>query len=637
MKETFLLVHRTFKPLTDPLCASLSVFRWEIEPTIMDSWYFPHWLIKDESKKDQMAQLMSERVKGESMYQLALQDATSDTVLGERAIYGAGARFLAPIKLPGDIDYEFHLHMKHDQFMTEDHREYFRYKNKPSSEQLHEMLRNFYKKKSRKGTNFIKKLFNKQDSLEMFRNKVVQIDFAFVETLPFRDQFYPPGVLLYLDMDTLLPVGIWQSSRSRMFLPDHGQDWEHAKFMFRVCERAISAAFHVQESHFGWSNALSNSAWQALPHDHGLRALIKPFTLNVHSVNQAAYHMLVRDDSILTHASGLSTKGVLATFSQVFQTLNFGQTVPDFLESTSLSKAIDTSSIPLYSQGKLVYEATRQWVDEFVTFLYPSDEAMLQDGDALLFWHHTNSLGRHLDPCVCGLDAELFFGEDVKWPSFESSQTCQQLLDFTKYKIKDSMVYRRKSWCTRNSFDRILALRKMIESDCKANPECEEVKFDTLVMRTDMGLPALTHRSQLIDFLATAFWWVSFGHELNSDNISYFVDPQYSAVRMREYDGDGALPTISDVGSYIFGESIASLTTVRCPPLLGDWSPLYERYANTQDDPTSAYETLNSIHLRYKYKLVDLATKFLKESSIRPVNQRTNVFNPATTASSVSV
>ncbi len=77
--------------------------RWEVEPTITDSWYFPHWLLNDDNKKHQMAELMAERIKGDSLYQLALEDAASDVVLGERAIYGAGARFLTPIKMPGDL------------------------------------------------------------------------------------------------------------------------------------------------------------------------------------------------------------------------------------------------------------------------------------------------------------------------------------------------------------------------------------------------------------------------------------------------------------------------------------------------------------------------------------------------------
>ena len=88
-------------------------------------------------------------------------------------------------------------------------------------------------------------------------------------------------------------MGIWECERGRMFLPTEGRDWHHAKYFWRTSERATIAGEHVMESHLGWSHPVSTAAWQTLPHDHGMRTLLKPFTLNAHSVNQAAYNMLV--------------------------------------------------------------------------------------------------------------------------------------------------------------------------------------------------------------------------------------------------------------------------------------------------------------------------------------------------------
>ena len=106
-------------------------------------------------------------------------------------------------------------------------------------------------------------------------------------------------------------MGIWKSSTREMILPYQGVKWEHAKFYYRVTERAAVATAHVAESHFGWSQPVATATWQTFHVDHPLRSMLKPYTLNVHSVNSAAYHMLVREAAILTHGSSFTTEGVI--------------------------------------------------------------------------------------------------------------------------------------------------------------------------------------------------------------------------------------------------------------------------------------------------------------------------------------
>ena len=125
--------------------------------------------------------------------------------------------------------------------------------------------------------------------LARFKDRIVEIDFSVTAALPSRELFHSPGCILYLDPKTKLPMGIWEASRKRLFLPHEGRDWEHAKYYYRVTERAVLATLHVIESHFGWSQSVATAAWQTLPEDHILRVMLKPFTLNVHSVNWAVY------------------------------------------------------------------------------------------------------------------------------------------------------------------------------------------------------------------------------------------------------------------------------------------------------------------------------------------------------------
>ena len=67
--------------------------------------------------------------------------------------------------------------------------------------------------------------------LARFKDKVVEIDYAVYANQEYREGFLSAGCILYLDPKTRLPMGLWQSSRKRMYLPsDDHDDWEHAKF-----------------------------------------------------------------------------------------------------------------------------------------------------------------------------------------------------------------------------------------------------------------------------------------------------------------------------------------------------------------------------------------------------------------------
>jgi hypothetical protein len=51
---------------------------------------------------------------------------------------------------------------------------------------------------------------------------------------------------------------------------------------------------------------------------------------------------------------------------------------------------------------------------------------------------------------------------------------------------------------------------------------------------------------------------------------------------MPKVGADGGLPQISEVGSYIHGSATGLLTSVRCPPLMADWMPLYSHLVGKQ-------------------------------------------------------
>lgn len=245
--------------------------------------------------------------------------------------------------------------------------------------------------------------------------------------------------------------------------------------------------------------------------------------------------------------------------------------------------------------------------------------------------------------CVCGMNSDIFFDDDGTWPQNEETRTCRELLDSASFLPEKNLISRRRRWCTDlKPFDRIKEVRVVTEKACKErNPDCR-LRYPVHFMRESMWMKDLKTRNDLVDFLATYIWEVTAGHQMNGDNLSYFADPEYAGVRMREFDNNGELPITTDLGTYVMGTAIASLTTVRSPPLLADWSPLYSYYASTKKNMTSKDRSvllsrLNDIHKTYKHKLFDFSVEFLNESVARPNNQQSTTFIPAVHCSSVSV
>lgn len=189
-----------------------------------------------------------------------------------------------------------------------------------------------------------------------------------------------------------------------------------------------------------------------------------------------------------------------------FQHIDFSRTIPDFLSSKKLGKNV-TESMPLFREGLRLYDTHREFAKKWVTLLYHDDEAMQRDKELARFWQHVNTYGRQLDPCVCQMPSNDFFYEgETVWPGFESTRTCRDLLDYAEFRGGENMISRRVDWCKRAAFDRIQFHRRMLESECRLDKECESINYSIYNMRVDMGLKPLLKRDQLIDFLATMIW-----------------------------------------------------------------------------------------------------------------------------------
>ena len=618
----------------------LAFFRWTLENIIQEDWYFPRWLNSVNGGDDYRLLLSEQKKLSPSL--TTFEDPQSDATLGDRSFYGTGQRYMTAMKVPGDIDYPFSFPGNANYYITRNHTEFYQYANKPTSEDLLKMIERFWSDKKRRNITKKKGNMPPTDALQRVRNQIVEIDLTAFATHQTRADFTRAGAILYLDTKTKLPIGIWKTNGTdgRMHIPGGGLGWEHAKFVYRTVERAALASIHVSESHLGWSHAVSVAVLQTIPSNHPLFSLLKPFTYGAHQVNSAAYHLLVREHSVLTHSSGLEdqTDAILYYSHHV----DFSKTMPQFLETQGLGRAA-TKDMPLFSQGLRLWDVHYEYIQRRIDVIYASDEAMVSDETVVRFWHHINTFGRHHDPCVCQMASDLFFDDKNVWPSFEDTRTCTDLLDSAEFYPDKNMVTRRLEFCSQDATYRIGALRNMLERECEVDPKCTKLRYRFEHMRLDMGMKPLVARKQLIDFLATVVWQVTVGHRFNSDNIPYLTDPEHCGVRARATGRDGEeFPITTDVGTYVFGITIGALTTVKSNGLLADWTPIYKYFVDLQTDLSeeekqSLFNKIDDIHLTYKKKLLRLSRDFLRESASRPKNRQSNVFVPAVQSSSVSV
>jgi Lipoxygenase len=395
---------------------------------------------------------------------------------------------------------------------------------------------------------------------------------------------------------------------------------------------------HVADYHIGWANSFHLALRQALPQNHGLRAFLKPYTHGSGTVNWNAYQMLIKDNSILHRASGLTRRGRGFCFGHIQRHMDWTATLPVRLESKKLDGMYNlTQDIPMFTNGMRLWNIHRRFTESYINLIYPDDESLESDAHLHRFWNHINTFGRHTDPCVCGMDDELFF-EEGAWPSIETTRTCQGLLDHVGFMTGEDQIPRRQKWCKRHAIERKRALHRWLEDDCEADPKCPGLSYEFYHMRPNMGLPSV-NRKILIDVLTNFMNEVTVGHEMAADNIPYMVDPSYGGVRVLKWDpmssNNTKLPYMVDIATYAFGTAVSALTTIRSLPLVSDWSNLLVYWIDV--DNVELKRQVKKLHLQYKTELMQLSNAILKESLTMPKNRWAPYMIPATQASSVAV
>ena len=249
---------------------------------------------------------------------------------------------------------------------------------------------------------------------------------------------------------------------------------------------------------------------------------MKPHVHGTGSVNWNAYQMLVLEDSILARADGLTNRGRGHAWGHFVKHSDMVSTIPQILDSKALKGVSNlTTTLPYFTQGTRLWEIHFDYVENFVNLIYGEDDTLFLADEALRrFWHHVNTLGRHIDPCICDMDSIMYFKKGL-WPAFESTRTCAGLLDHADFEKDNSdLKHRRELWCNRTlPSERSKALYRWLETDCKDSDWCTQVSFRVEHLRPDMGLPELT-REALVNLITRFIYEVTTGHQLVADNVS---------------------------------------------------------------------------------------------------------------------
>lgn len=97
--------------------------------------------------------------------------------------------------------------------------------------------------------------------------------------------------------------------------------------------------------------------------------------------------MLLRDDSILHRASGLTRRARGFCFGQLQKHMDYTKTLPQTLEEKKLDGMSNlTSDIPMFTTGLRLWNVHRSFTEGYLNLLYPDDELLQSDTDLYRFW-----------------------------------------------------------------------------------------------------------------------------------------------------------------------------------------------------------------------------------------------------------
>eukprot|EP00808_Paulinella_micropora_P016410 g17116.t1 len=215
---------------------------------------------------------------------------------------------------------------------------------------------------------------------------VVKVDLLFMSGLAVRDGFEKYGACCFFSVDQN-PVAI-RTSQGQTVRPGDGNDWEHAKFVWRcsliLC---VTAVDHLFNTHFLISAQVIRALVDGLPPSHALRRATQPFTFRGALINNKAGSALLPVNSILHHMTALTWDSIKAVAEATYKKGTVGTTwqpLPAVLanKGEAISTMAKAGKIPFFQDGCELFAIFRSFFGQVL----PDEEKLQADEDVKKFW-----------------------------------------------------------------------------------------------------------------------------------------------------------------------------------------------------------------------------------------------------------
>ncbi|MFK0730993.1 MAG: lipoxygenase family protein [Gloeotrichia echinulata GP01] len=179
-----------------------------------------------------------------------------------------------------------------------------------------------------------------------------------------------------------------------MFTPlnsdSNGEPWMTAKNIVQMAD----CNYHALISHLGRTHLFVEAfvvATNNLPNNHPLRNLLLPHLEGTVFINYGAHKLLVAPGGTVNSLSGSTIGGAQSLAAKAAQSYLFNFNHISFPETLKNRGVDDTSNLPNYpyrDDGKLLWDAIKNWVNNYFCIYYTNDSSVFQD-QALQIWAST--------------------------------------------------------------------------------------------------------------------------------------------------------------------------------------------------------------------------------------------------------
>eukprot|EP00931_Biecheleriopsis_adriatica_P003920 TRINITY_DN105668_c0_g1_i1.p1 TRINITY_DN105668_c0_g1~~TRINITY_DN105668_c0_g1_i1.p1 ORF type:complete len:1206 (-),score=193.07 TRINITY_DN105668_c0_g1_i1:8-3625(-) len=180
-----------------------------------------------------------------------------------------------------------------------------------------------------------------------------------------------------------------QCKGETLLVRDASKRWEECKFTFRSSLISTVTAFdHLVSAHILVAENLAMATLESLPPRHGLRILLTPHTWGSLKINLGAANNLFAKNMLVHRASPFDdaafgdddNDGILWKKIKSLKYDKFSDVYKRYIDLRQESP--QTTEIPFFDDGKLLFDALSRYVSKFVHKLYQADSGSEEACDA---------------------------------------------------------------------------------------------------------------------------------------------------------------------------------------------------------------------------------------------------------------